>query len=81
MITLKKLKILLPLIVMLVISLLSIYSARIYTNSELGNIVLKQFVWYLIGFGFIFVIFKTKNNYIFKMKWMIRACNHDYLVI
>ena len=66
MITLKKLKILLPLIVMLVISLLSIYSAKIYTNSELGNIVLKQFVWYLIGFGFIFVIFKTKNNYIFK---------------
>jgi len=63
---LKKLKILFPLIIMLVISLLSIYSAKIYTNSELGNIVLKQFIWYIVGFIFIFIIFKVKNNYIFK---------------
>ena len=66
MITLKKLKILFPLLIMLVISLLSIYSAKVYTNSDLGNIVLKQFVWYLIGFIFIFFIFKIKNNYIFR---------------
>jgi len=66
MIYLKKIKILFPLIVMFIISLLSIYSAKIYTSSDLGNLVLKQFVWYIVGFIFIGVILKLKNNYIFK---------------
>lgn len=66
MIYLKKIKILFPLLIMLIVSLLSIYSAKIYTNSDLGNLVLKQFFWYIIGFIFIGFIFKVKNNYIFK---------------
>ena len=66
MIYLKKVKILIPLIIMFIISLLSIYSARIYTNSDLGNLVLKQIGWYLVGFIFVLIIFKLKNNYIIK---------------
>ena len=66
MVYIKRMKIILPLLTMLIISLLSIYSAKIYTNRDLGNLVLKQFIWYLIGFVFVFFIFKIKNNYIFK---------------
>ena len=66
MVYLKKLKILFPLLIMLIVSLLSIYSAKVYTNSDLGNLVLKQFFWYLIGFVFVVFIFKIKNNYIFN---------------
>ena len=66
MIYLKKIKIVFPLVLMLIASLLSIYSAKIYTSSDLGNLVLKQFLWYIVGFIFVFIIIKLKNDYIFK---------------
>ena len=71
MINLKKIKIMFPLIGMFIISLLSIYSAKIYTNTDLGNLVLKQLVWYLIGFIFIAFIFRLKNNYIINHSRLI----------
>ena len=64
--TIKRLKILLPLLVMFIISIISIYSAKIYTSSDLGNLVLKQAIWYIIGFILIVILIRFKNPYILK---------------
>lgn len=49
--TVKKLnkKILIPICIMAAISIVTIYSALTYTSSELGNLALKQALWYIIG--------------------------------
>ncbi len=41
-------------------SLLSIYSASIYLSKTLGNLVLKQSMWYLLGILIIIVIYRFK---------------------
>lgn len=46
------------------ISLLTIGSAEKLINTN--NLVLKQLIWYLIGFIFIFLIMKIGNNFIYK---------------
>ena len=56
--TLKKLnkKILIPICIMAVISIITIYSALTYTSSELGNLALKQGLWYFIGVLLVFFL-------------------------
>lgn len=48
-------------------SLFSIYSASMYLSKTLGNLVLKQTLWYLIGIVLIYVIFKLKINFFIKI--------------
>ena len=50
-----------------IMSLISIYSASMYLSKTLGNLVLKQLLWYGIGIILIFFIFKTKLNFILKV--------------
>ena len=40
-----------------IISLISIYSASMYLSKTLGNLVLKQAMWYAVGILFIFIIY------------------------
>lgn len=67
----KKIKIdktLLVLVLILsIISLLSIHSASTYLSKTLGNLALKQFLWYLVGIIIIFFIFKFKLTFIMKI--------------
>lgn len=48
-------------------SLFSIYSASMYLSKTLGNLVLKQTLWYLIGIILIYIIFKLKINFFIKI--------------
>lgn len=63
-----------------IISSISIYSASIYLSKSLGNLVLKQGLWYLVGLIFIFIIIKIKNKNIFKYAWYIYLVNLLLLV-
>lgn len=68
----------------MIISIISIYSSLMYTSKSLGNLALKQFIWYIIGFIFIFCIIKLKNNFLFKHAWffyMIGVCSLLLLLI
>ena len=57
-----KFDIIIPLIAFFIISIISIHSA---SNSSLSNqIVVKQLLWYLLGFG---IIFLTKNKKLSKI--------------
>lgn len=48
-------------------SLFSIYSASMYLSKTLGNLVLKQTLWYLIGIILIYIIFKLKIIFFIKI--------------
>lgn len=58
-----------------IISVISIYSASMYLSPTLGNLALKQSLWYLIGIIVIIIIIKTKNNFFYKYAWYIYLIN------
>lgn len=58
-----------------IISVISIYSASMYLSPTLGNLALKQSLWYLIGIIVIIIITKTKNNFFYKYAWYIYLIN------
>lgn len=63
-----------------IISILSIYSASMYLSPTLGNLALKQGLWYLIGAIIIFLVIKFKNNFFYKYSWYIYLINVILLV-
>ena len=56
------LKIIIPIVIFMVISLMSIYSSQNLLSSSYNNLYIKQLIWYLIGFICILIISKSKNN-------------------
>lgn len=66
--TIRKLnkKILIPICIMAIISILTIYSALTYTSSELGNLALKQVLWYFIGILLVVLLIHMKNEYLYR---------------
>ena len=52
------LKIIIPIFLMAIISVMTIYSAMSYTSPTLGNLALKQFIWYLVGGVLVFILIK-----------------------
>ncbi len=75
----KKIKIHLPLVIcvvlFLLISVITISSAMTYLSSSLGNLVIKQLIWYLIGFLVIFFILKLSNQTLYQSAWYIYMMN------
>lgn len=66
--TIKKLnkKILIPICIMAIISIITVYSALTYTSSELGNLALKQGLWYVIGALLVAFLIHMKNEYLYR---------------
>ena len=81
MIKLKRIKInkslLICVLCFMIISILTIYSAMTYLPSYLGNLALKQLIWYVLGFFIIFFIIKTSNKKIINNSsaWYIYITN------
>lgn len=65
------LTIVIPLVLFFIISITSIYSAMTYLPPDNGNLALKQAMWYLIGVGIIFILFKLKNDYLYRNAWVL----------
>ena len=59
-------KILIPICMMAIISITTIYSALTYTSSELGNLALKQGIWYIVGIGLVAFLIHMKNEYLYR---------------
>lgn len=58
-----------------VTSIISIYCASMYLSPSLGNLVIKQSMWYIIGIIIIIAIIKLKNQTIYKYTWYIYLAN------
>lgn len=65
------LKIIIPIFLMAIISVMTIYSAMSYTSPTLGNLALKQFIWYLVGGVLVFILIKLKNEYLYRHTWFL----------
>lgn len=65
------LRIVIPILLLSIISIVSIYSASLYTSPSMGNLTLKQTIWYLVGVVLVFIILKLKNDYIFRHSWIL----------
>ena len=65
----------------MIISITSIYSSLTYTSKTLGNLALKQFVWYIIGFILIFSIIKLKNSFLFRHAWFFYIVGVSSLIL
>jgi len=65
------LKIIIPILLLAIISILSIHSASIYISETLGNLALRQAFWYLVGIILIFFIIKMKNNIFYRYAWLL----------
>lgn len=64
-------KILIPIILLSIISITTIYSAMTYTSSSMGNLVLKQTFWYIIGWILVIILVKLKNEQIYRYTWFL----------
>ena len=64
-------KLIIPVVLFAIISIISIYCASIYTSSSMGNLTLKQSIWYIVGIVLIFIIFKLKNEFLYRHTWFL----------
>ena len=64
-------RILFPIILLSIISITTINSAMTYTSSSLGNLVLKQCFWYLIGWILVIILVKFKNEQLYHHTWFL----------
>ena len=74
-------KIIIPIILLSIISIISIYSASIYTSPSLGNLALKQSIWYLIGFILVILIYRLGNNYIYEHTHLLYIIGNILLLL
>jgi rod shape determining protein RodA len=63
--------ILIPLIIFGVISIITIYSASGIIPSSMGNVLLKQAIWYVVGFAVAYFIMFIGIDYLLKYAWII----------
>ena len=54
--------IIVSLLLFMLISIITINSSMIYLSSSLGNLALKQGIWYMIGIGLIIIIANSNNK-------------------
>ena len=54
-----------------IISIITINSALTYTSKSLGNLALKQGIWYLVGWGLVILLLKLKNEYLYRNTWYL----------
>jgi rod shape determining protein RodA len=62
--------ILIPLILLFIISIITIYGASNITQSTVGNVFLKQIFWFILGFGIAYFIMFIGIDYLLKYSWL-----------
>lgn len=65
------LTIVIPIVLFFIISITTIYSAMTYLSPDNGNLALKQVIWYLVGVVIIVILFKLKNDYLYRNAWFL----------
>ncbi len=65
------LRIVIPIFLLSIISIITIYSAATYTSASLGNLALKQTIWYLIGIVLVIILLRLNNDFLFEHTWLL----------
>ncbi len=72
--------IILSVVAFALISIITIYSASTYISASVGNLALKQTVWYIVGFILVFLITKIKNRVIYQYTWILYIISNILLI-
>ena len=72
--------IVIPIILFFIISIVSIKSAMTYLPADNGNIDLRQVIWYLVGVILIIILFKLKNDYLYRNAWFFYIIGNILLI-
>lgn len=62
---------LIPLIIFSCLSVITIYSAQNLLPSYMNYLAIKQALWYIVGFGIMFLIIALGNDFIYKNAWIL----------
>ena len=74
-------KILIPIIILSIISIITIYSSMTYTSPSLGNLALKQAIWYGIGWILVIILIKLGNDYLYHHTWFLYIIGNILLLL
>ncbi len=74
-------RIIIPVILLSFISIITIYSAMTYTSPTLGNLALKQGVWYIAGWILVGILLRFKNDYLYQRTWYLYIIGNILLVL
>lgn len=75
------LSIVLPIFILAIVSIITIYSASTYISKEMGNLALKQSIWYLVGIILVFILIKLKNEYLYSHTWILYIFGNILLLL
>ena len=74
-------KILIPIILLSIISIITIYSSMTYTSPSLGNLALKQAMWYIVGWILVVILIRLKNEYLYQHTWYLYIFGNILLLL
>lgn len=63
--------ILIPLIILAIISITTIYSAQGLLNSDYSNLYIKQGLWFIVGFAIAYLIMYIGNDFLYKNVYIL----------
>lgn len=69
-----------PIILLAFISIITIYSASTYIAESMGNLALKQSIWYGIGIILVLILIKLKNEYLYSHTWILYVIGNVLLL-
>ena len=75
------LKLLIPIFVFMILSILSIYSSSSLLSTSYNNLYIKQILWYIIGFIIIFLIRNIKNDFLYKNTYILYIIGNIFLIL
>ncbi len=70
-----------PILLLAIISIITIYSASSYISKSMGNLALKQSMWYIIGTILVIILIKLKNEYLYQHTWVLYIIGNLLLVL
>ncbi len=68
--------IMIPILIFAIVSIVTIKSALTYLSPDVGNLPLKQAIWYGIGILLVLLLLHLKNDYLYRNAWIFYfICN------
>ena len=74
-------RIIIPVFLLSIISIISIRSALLYTSPALGNLALKQAIWYGLGWALVIALYHFKNEYLYRNTWILYIVGNILLLL
>lgn len=75
------LKIIIPIVIFMIISIMSIYSSQNLLSADYNNLYIKQLIWYLIGFIFVAIIVKSRKSILLEHPYIFYLLGNILLVL